>query len=110
MERLISFKRGLDSLNDEEYNQFLDEFGRKNVNTLLFKAIQDNYFKSDIICDLDESNRIITEIITSRSTNIGADDEKIDIKAVTNTYSLVPVIPHNKIKFTSQIIQIVQIL
>ena len=88
MEKLIRFKQGIDSLNNDEYRQFLELYGRKNLIKLIF---------NDILCDInhnvtksaDNTNQLITRIIASRKNQQESkkEDEDVDITAINTNYS-----------------------
>ena len=61
MELLIEFHEGIDSLNDDEFNQFILSFGRSKVTAIVFKALLDEY-KNNQITTVNAMNALIADI------------------------------------------------
>ena len=97
MENLIAFKSGMDSLNESEYKQFIDSFGKNNITKLLFQGIL-VYINKDTTQYAHTANEIVSKIIRSRNhkkqrnhpTN-DDEDEDIDITSINTKYSSVNV-------------------
>lgn len=94
MEHLVSFRKGIDSLSDTEYQRcilsFLQRsrlsFHRETTLNLLFRAFHDE-IRSNITDSIQSMNSIISQIIISRKDEQeedGDDDEDIDIAETTN--------------------------
>ena len=99
MEKLIAFKKGVSSLNDNEYKQFIDLFGRNDITKLLFQGML-VYINKDAAQYAHTANQIVSTIIRSRNhnkqrnhpTNDDEDeDEDIDIASINTKYSSVNV-------------------
>lgn len=78
MEKIIQFRKGIDSLDDEEYKRCTTWF-KDSLLSLLFNAFC-NELKEEKMDNINKMNEIITKIIRSRNDE-DEDDEDIDIEA-----------------------------
>ena len=86
MEQIIRFRKGIDCLNDEEYQECITSF-KDNLLSILFNAFC-NELKEDKMDNINKINEIITKIIRSRKIksmiNDDGDEEDEDIDIAVN--------------------------
>ena len=93
MENIIAFNKGVDSLSDIEYKQFIESFGRNNITKLLFQGML-VYINKDATQYVHTANQIVSKIIGTRNhkkqrndPTSDDEDEDIDIALINTTYS-----------------------
>ena len=75
MEKLVKFKPGIDTLNDEEDKSFLHLYGRNNIITLIFNnfPFEIHHYVANAV---DQTNELIYQIIEQHETNDSTQDSK----------------------------------